>query len=286
MITGNIYYIMVGSPSDVVDIAKVAIECIQNWNILNSKDRRIALVPLHWSFSAYPSMDGSAQDVINRQVVNSSDALITVFGSRIGTPTDNYISGTVEEIEIMRKSGKPVMVFFCSEIKATKNNKQVEELEKYQKSFQGLYSTYSDENDFRQLFSQKLNKLVQDKLLKESNDTEKQEESKPDIQFSDKEISIIRKWCYSRNDLFLKTHTTQKGIKYTFGDYYYIAKDIKEVVAKDDFVNRLEKAGYLKMSEGKDNEGRLSDLAKKDFLKGHANSNISKVIHWQPRSNT
>lgn len=44
---GHIFNIMVGSPGDVTHIAKRAIECINNWNILNSYDKSIALVPHH-----------------------------------------------------------------------------------------------------------------------------------------------------------------------------------------------------------------------------------------------
>ena len=122
---GHIFNIMVGSPSDVADIAQKAIECIHHWNTVNSNDRNMALVPHHWTSSSYPSLSNSAQKVLNSQLVDKSDALVAIFGSRIGTPTDEHISGTVEEIEEHRKAGKPVMVFFCDKISVSADMEQI-----------------------------------------------------------------------------------------------------------------------------------------------------------------
>jgi hypothetical protein len=54
------------------------------------------------------------QEVINKQVLENSDLLIGAFWTRIGTPTGNYVSGTVEEIDRHIKSGKPAMLYFST----------------------------------------------------------------------------------------------------------------------------------------------------------------------------
>ena len=77
MRTGHIFNIMVGSPSDVIDIARKAIEVINLWNVHHSEDKGIVLVPHHWSSSSYPSLKvNSAQGVINSQLVDKCDALV------------------------------------------------------------------------------------------------------------------------------------------------------------------------------------------------------------------
>lgn len=117
MRTGHIFNIMVGSPGDVIDIARKAIEVINLWNVHHSEDKGIVLVPHHWSSSSYPSLKvNSAQGVINSQLVDKCDALVAIFGSKFGTPTTNHPSGTAEEIAEVRKAGKEVMIFLVSRL--------------------------------------------------------------------------------------------------------------------------------------------------------------------------
>lgn len=57
-------------------------------------------------------MDGEAQSIINYQIIDRLDILIAIFQNKIGTPTINSQSGTVEEITRVYESGKPVLVYF------------------------------------------------------------------------------------------------------------------------------------------------------------------------------
>ncbi len=52
----------------------------------------------------------SGQDVLNNQIVYPADGTIAMFYTRLGTPTDKYQSGTVEEIEKSLELGKHVAV--------------------------------------------------------------------------------------------------------------------------------------------------------------------------------
>jgi hypothetical protein len=61
-----------------------------------------------------PEMGDSAQSIINRTVLQECDLLVGIFWTRIGTPTEEYASGTVEEIERHIDSGKPAMLYFSS----------------------------------------------------------------------------------------------------------------------------------------------------------------------------
>lgn len=56
------------------------------------------------------------QDIINEEVLEKCDILIALFHSKIGTPTVNYRSGTIEEVEYFLKRKKPVIFYFIDEL--------------------------------------------------------------------------------------------------------------------------------------------------------------------------
>jgi hypothetical protein len=71
----------------------------------------VLLQPLMWERDATPEA-GAPQAVINRQLVDKADILIGLFWTRLGTPTTEAESGTVEEIERMIAADKPVLLYF------------------------------------------------------------------------------------------------------------------------------------------------------------------------------
>lgn len=241
---GHIFNIMVGSPSDVADIAKKAIECIHYWNTVNSNDRNMALVPHHWTSSSYPSLSNSAQKVLNSQLVEKSDALVAIFGSRIGTATDDHISGTVEEIEEHRKAHKPVMVFFCDQISANSDMEQVIKLSEYRKRLDGLYEMFGSIEDFEKKFTNKLHLLVQNEFQSQIEDGPLTSVSQS-ILFSDSEIDLMHKWIKCRSNYFSKIAFMGGAVLFSFSGMGVETKTPKEEAEMDDFINRLLNAGYL-----------------------------------------
>jgi len=139
----TVLYVMLSSPSDVrnkgaVDFIKQA---IGNWNTLYTENEKVALVALDWK-DAYPSMETTGQKIINAQILERCDILLALFWSQIGTPTENYVSGSVEELETHVKAGKPAMVYFIKEdIPLDSNTEQLEKLKKFKEQCQksGLY---------------------------------------------------------------------------------------------------------------------------------------------------
>ena len=61
-----------------------------------------------------PVLGGHPQSLINSQGVDESDIVFALFGSRLGSPTPDAVSGTVEEIERAVESGKPVHLYFST----------------------------------------------------------------------------------------------------------------------------------------------------------------------------
>jgi hypothetical protein len=101
-------------PTDTDD-AKRAIEAsIQTWNTHIGTQGGQFLHPMRWPRDTVPlqtsGLDG--QQVTNDQIVERSDIVFAVFRSRLGTRTARAGSGTVEEIELAIKLGRPCHVYF------------------------------------------------------------------------------------------------------------------------------------------------------------------------------
>lgn len=112
--TATVLKVMIASPGDVAQERKMIPEVIEEWNAVHSADKGIVLLPAAWETHSAPKMGDRAQAVINDQVLKDCDLLIGVFWTRIGTPTGEAASGTVEEIEEHIKAGKPAMLYFSS----------------------------------------------------------------------------------------------------------------------------------------------------------------------------
>lgn len=155
----RVYRIMIGAPSDIKEEVQIAKDVINEWNYVHTELHHKVLLPLHWSISAYPNSGKHPQKIINEQVVDKSDLLICIFGSKLGTPTETDISGSVEEINEHLKAGKDVMIFFRKnlEIESLDDMQQVEKLLKFKESIKGnaLFEEY-EKNSFKSILSQKL----------------------------------------------------------------------------------------------------------------------------------
>ncbi len=127
---------------------------------MHSEMRNLVLLPVGWETHSSPEMGDRPQAIINKQILKDCDLLVGVFWTRIGTPTGEYASGTVEEIEEHIKTGKPVMLYFSSApvLPDSVEADQYSELKKFRESCKsrGLFETYSDINDFKSKFYRQL----------------------------------------------------------------------------------------------------------------------------------
>lgn len=69
---------MIASPSDVATERRNIRDVIHEWNAIHSEDQQIVLMPLGWETHASPKMGDSAQNIINKQVLDRCDLLIAV----------------------------------------------------------------------------------------------------------------------------------------------------------------------------------------------------------------
>lgn len=174
--TGRVFNVMVASPGDVASERAIIRDVIYEWNAVHSNARKTVLLPIGWESHSSPEMGASPQSIINNQILNRCDILIGVFWTRIGTATDDYASGTVEEVEKHIKSGKPAMLYFSSQPVAldTVDLEQVAKLKVFKEACQsrGLYESYDSHSDFKTKFYRHLQLKVNDHPLFKIDESE------------------------------------------------------------------------------------------------------------------
>jgi hypothetical protein len=199
--SATVYKIMIASPSDVMTERDIVREVVSEWNIIHSELRQIVLLPRGWETHSIPEMGEHPQILINKQVLQGSDLLIGVFWTRIGTATDNYDSGTVEEIEEHLKAGKPALLYFSTALilPDSMDTEQYSRLKNFRKSCQsrGLYESYSNPEEFRSKFSRQLQlKLNQEDFKNNSATDLATQPTVPKLELSE-EAQILLKGCLS-----------------------------------------------------------------------------------------
>lgn len=161
---GNIYRILVASPSDCTKERTAIPEIVYAWNSVHSYHTNIILEPVLWETHVTPELGDHPQNIINKQIVDSCDFLIGAFWTRLGTKTDTHASGTAEEIDRFIKKGKRVLLYFSSApvIPDSIDSEQYKKLIKFKESMQtqGVTSDYSDIGKFRELLQRHLASLM------------------------------------------------------------------------------------------------------------------------------
>ena len=152
--SATVYDVLIASPSDVAKERQLARDAILEWNAVHAKDKQIVLAPVAWETHASPEMGDRPQAIINKQLARHCDILIAVFWTRLGTPTGNSPSGTVEEIREHIKVGKPALIYFSEEPVRldSVDEEQYSALKEFRAECQrsGLYESYGTPSEFRE----------------------------------------------------------------------------------------------------------------------------------------
>jgi hypothetical protein len=159
-ITATVHRVMIASPGDVQAERNVVREVLNEWNSVNGARRQQMLLPLGWETDVAPEMGDQPQNIINKRILADADMLVGIFWTRLGTPTANYASGAVEEIEEHLKAKRPAMLYFSTApaVLDSVDPQQYSALKAFKDSCKsrGLFVTYSDVEDFRRKFSKDL----------------------------------------------------------------------------------------------------------------------------------
>jgi hypothetical protein len=161
--TAIVLNFLIASPSDVGLERNVVTDVIHAWNAAHYQTTGVMLHAVRWETHSYPASGDRAQAILNKQIVESGDILIGIFGYKLGTPTGAAQSGTIEEIEEFRKAGKYVALYFSkADVPRNADRDQLKALEDYQRERQKdtLYGTFGTAEELRLLVTQHLPKIV------------------------------------------------------------------------------------------------------------------------------
>lgn len=152
----TLYNLLISCPGDVKEEVALIETAVDEFNELYAEPLGITIKTRHWSKSSYAQSGGKPQALLNEQFVNKCDAAVAIFWTRFGSPTDEYGSGTEEEIEIMLQSGKQVFMYFSDKaIPPSKmNDEGYEKVQAFRDKYKdrGIYFTYSSDEEFKKLF--------------------------------------------------------------------------------------------------------------------------------------
>jgi hypothetical protein len=117
------------------------------------------------------------QAVINKQVLKGCDLLVAAFWTRLGSPTGEAASGTVEEIEEHLKEGKPAMIYFSNAPVRPDSidEAQYQALREFRSHCQsrGLIETFESVSELREKFGRQLIQLVLSRWASTTNDQQR-----------------------------------------------------------------------------------------------------------------
>lgn len=260
MYQADVYKIMIGAPSDIKEEIHIAMNAIYNWNTINSEKQKTVFLPIHWSNAAFPAAGKHPQKIINGQVVAKSDLLICVFGTKLGTPTDSFESGSVEEINEHLEAGKPVMIFFKNAIPSLSDidPQQLIALNAYKAKLKDnvLYMDYADSSDFEKILDKKLQLAINEHFIKDNQvvrgfHSERISGSENELTVDD--IEKLKKWTSVDNPQFFSVFYEGGGAKYGLGaSNQYEVKNGREKIEWDDFFEKLIKKGFIEKGYKKD----------------------------------
>lgn len=184
----------VASPSDVEEeraaLGSVVAELNKTW----SKNLNLRLDLMKWETDVHPGFGKYSQDVINTQINDAYDIFVAIFWGRIGSPTKEYDSGTLEELDRAykkylgdRKSIDILVYFKDQPIAPSKIDVQqlakLSEVKHMLGEQGGLYWMFDNTKDFESMLRVHLSKVAQEWSLKigkaqrETNEKDEQEKN-------------------------------------------------------------------------------------------------------------
>lgn len=165
----HVLQVMIASPGDVSSERTIVREVLAEWNALHARERKTVLLPIGWDTHSAPDLSGRAQQIINDRVLSDADILVGVFWTRIGTPTGDAPSGTVEEIQEHHARGYPTMLYFSDVPVALAgvDHDQYKAVQDFKKWAQenGITEAYSEPAEFRDKFRRHLQITLRDYQL-------------------------------------------------------------------------------------------------------------------------
>lgn len=187
----RVFKIFIASPSDVSKERAVVRTVLNRWNEINSERYQIVLFPIGWETHSSPEVGKHPQKIINKRILQDCDLLIGVFWTRFGTPTEDYGSGTEEEIEEHIKTGKPTMLYFSKQpvVPDSLDEKQYQKVKEFQKKYKtrGIYDEYSSMEEFQKKIAEHIQmKINSDPIFEVDSSFEPENITSPILTIAEK----------------------------------------------------------------------------------------------------
>jgi hypothetical protein len=269
MYIGKIIEVFIASPSDIIKERKEVHFILDKWNIVNSRKYKMLLKSLRWEDDVYSSMGKTPQEIINDQALKYADIVIGIFKTRLGTPTEEYESGTVEEIKRHVKMNKPAMLFFCKEKVNPDQFDHIEygKLQEFKKWCQdkSIYFEYESLDAFSSLVNQHISLCINnDSYFNQQNVVTSDETEKV---LTDEQKNVID--FINRLHIFREDNVQLNKYLEEIGDYQF--KKILPILRSLEILNAAQTAsgfsiilmnGFYNYSD-KDLEAIIKDIAEK-----------------------
>lgn len=151
----TVYDLLISCPGDLSELVLAVRDVIDMFNGGQGINNKVMFQAKYWKNDGHPAFGGNPQRVLNEQFVRDCDLAVACFWTRFGTPTDEYLSGTEAEIELMLSQGKQVFLYFFNDpIKVTElDTAQYQKVQNFQRKYQdkGFYRCIS-QTEFRAQF--------------------------------------------------------------------------------------------------------------------------------------
>jgi len=157
--------VLIASPSDVAKEREIARNTLLDWNRLYSGEKGIVFQPLLWETDVYPTLKQHPQEHTNRLLVEKADLAVAILSSRLGSPTQRFVSGTVEEIEQFCQSDRQIFLYFNSDRPGDDDDKYMEVLKfktALRKKHAGFPKNYDGAEAFGKVLANDLTLWAQD----------------------------------------------------------------------------------------------------------------------------
>lgn len=209
----TVYDLLVSCPSDVDEAVDFIKNTIEDFNRGLGRVNNISVQIKHWRTDSYPQGGDSPQNILNKQFINQCDAVVAVFGTRFGTPTESYGSGTEEEIVNMIKSDKQVFLYFLKQ-KVDLDEvdlEQYKKVEEFKKEYEGLYDNVDSYSTLEKKFANHLNLYFLDKIITDNSVTTTEKKTKLEIKLRDNNLDKIETLKKSILEIIKSNITTLKS---------------------------------------------------------------------------
>lgn len=147
----KMYKALISCPSDVGAYINSIKRGVERFNNTYGEMNDILVRTKYWLEDSFAESGGQAQDLLNGQIVKTSDMAIAVFWTKFGEPTKYFGSGTEEEIEYMISSGKQVFLYFLDKPipPSMINAREQKRIKNFKTKYKGkgIYFVVKDENE-------------------------------------------------------------------------------------------------------------------------------------------